>query len=58
MGKLRDRLADGHHLSGLDACRRDDAVSVGLELGVGQLVAGQIERAARARKPALGLVVG
>ena len=45
MGEPRHRLADRDDLAGLGERRGDDAVGVALELGIGQLIAGEVERA-------------
>ena len=58
MGEPRHRLPDGHDLARLGQRRRDDAVGVGLELRIGELIAGKIERALRALEAAFGLVLG
>ena len=57
MGELHDRLADRDDLSGFGPRRRDHAVGVGLEIGIGELVAGEVERAAGAPEAAFGFVV-
>ncbi len=57
-GEACHRLADGDDLSGFGRRRGDDAVGVGFEFGISELIAGEFERALRARQPALGLVVG
>ena len=56
MREPRHRLADGDDLSGLRERRGDDAVGIGAKLGIGELVAGELECAARALEPALGFV--
>ena len=52
MGEPRHRLAERHHLARLGQRRGDHAVGVGLELRIGELIAGEIERArARSSRP-------
>ena len=41
--RLNDHLADIHHLAGLRRHAGDDAVEVGLQLGIGELILGQIQ---------------
>ena len=57
MGELHHRLPDGDDLAGLDARCGDHAVNVRLELGILELIAGELERAARTRDAALRFVV-
>ena len=57
MREPRHRLAERDDLSGLRQRRRDDAVGVGLEVAVGELVAREIERAPGAFEPAFGFVL-
>jgi len=58
VGEPHDGLPDGDDLSGLDRRRRYDAVNVGFELRVGDLIAGEVERALRAFEAPLRLVLG
>ena len=58
MRKLRDRLTNGDDLSRFDIGRCDHAIRIGLEIGIGELVAGEIERAASAGETAIGFIVG
>ena len=57
MGEPRDRLADRDDLAGLGERRRDDAVGVGLEIGIAELVARELERTPRALDAAFGFVL-
>ena len=56
MGKPRHGLTDRDHLTGLGHGRGDHAVGAGLEVGIGKLIAGEIERAFGALETALRLV--
>ena len=58
MGEPRHRLADGDDLAGLGQRRGDHAVGVGLEFGIGELIAREVERALGALEPPFGLVLG
>jgi hypothetical protein len=52
------RLADGDDLPRLRERRGDDAVGIRLELGIGKLVARELERTPCPFEPAVGLVLG
>ena len=58
MREPRDRLADRHHLAWLGERRRDDAVGVGFQFGVAELIARQLERTLRPLDAAFGFVLG
>ena len=58
MGEPDHGLTDGDDLAGLGKRRRDDAVGIGLKIGIVELIAGEIERAASALEPSFGFVVG
>ena len=53
VGEARDGLTDCDHLTCLGEGGGDHAVGVGLEIGIGELIARQIERALRAVEAAL-----
>ena len=57
MREPRDGLADGDHLAGFRRRRGDYAVRVGLEIGIAELVACEVERALGAYEAAFGLVL-
>ena len=55
---MTEHVAMSSDLPGFGRSRGDDAVGVGLELRIRELVAREIERAAGALDPALGFVSG
>ena len=57
MREPRDRLADRDHLARLGERRRDDAVGVGLQFGVGELIARELERTLGPLDAAFGFVL-
>ena len=57
MRQPRYGLTDRDNLSGLGEGRGDHAINVSLKIAIGELVAGELERALRARESALGLIV-
>ena len=57
MREPRDRLSDRDHLARLGERRRDDAVGVGFQFGVAELVACELERALGALDAAFGFVL-
>ena len=58
MGEPCHRLTEGDDLTGLGQRRRNHAVGIGLEIGIGELVAGEVERAPRALEAPFGFVLG
>ena len=58
MGERRDRLADRHHLTGFGRGGDDHPVGVGLQLGIADLMPGEVEGAVGAVEPGLRLVAG
>ncbi len=57
MGEPHHRLADGDDLTGLGQRRGDHAVGVGLEVGIAELVAREVERAPGALEAPFGFVL-
>ena len=53
VGEPRHRLADGDDLAGLGQGRGDHAVGVGLEVGIAERIAGEVERALGALRAGL-----